>query len=125
MADWIGELAKLPLASQPGTRFRYSVATDVLGYLVQVISGMPFESFLKQRIFEPLGMVDTDFWVAPQKVERFAANYGPDAEAGPEGHRSAGDQPLHSTVKSAIRRRWTRFDDGRLSALRPNVAKQR
>ena len=82
LADWIGELAKLPLASQPGTRFRYSVATDVLGYLVQVISGMPFETFLKQRIFEPLGMIDTDFWVPPQKVERFAANYGPDAEAG-------------------------------------------
>jgi CubicO group peptidase (beta-lactamase class C family) len=82
LADWIGELAKLPLASQPGTRFRYSVATDVLGYLVQVISGMPFEAFLKQRIFEPLGMVDTDFWVPPQKVERFAANYGPDADAG-------------------------------------------
>ena len=82
LADWIGELAKLPLASQPGTRFRYSVATDVLGYLVQVISGMPFEAFLKQRIFEPLGMVDTDFWVPPEKVERFAANYGPDPEAG-------------------------------------------
>jgi CubicO group peptidase (beta-lactamase class C family) len=82
LADWIGEVAKLPLASQPGTRFRYSVATDVLGYLVQVISGMPFEAFLKQRIFEPLGMIDTDFWVPPEKVERFAANYGPDAETG-------------------------------------------
>ncbi len=82
MADWIGRLAKLPLASQPGTRFRYSVATDVLGYVVQVVSGMPFETFLRQRIFEPLGMSDTDFWVPPEKVERFAANYGPDAQAG-------------------------------------------
>jgi CubicO group peptidase (beta-lactamase class C family) len=82
LADWIGAVAKLPLASQPGTRFRYSVATDVLGYLVQVISGMPFEAFLEQRIFEPLAMSDTDFWVPPQKVERFAANYGPDADAG-------------------------------------------
>ena len=82
LADWIGELAKLPLAFQPGTRFRYSVATDVLGYLVQVISGMPFETFLKQCIFEPLGMIDTDFWVPAEKVERFAANYAPDAEAG-------------------------------------------
>ena len=82
LADWMGELTKLPLAYQPGTRFRYSVATDVLGYLVQVISGMPFDAFLKQRIFEPLGMIDTDFWVPPDKVERFAANYGPDPEAG-------------------------------------------
>jgi CubicO group peptidase (beta-lactamase class C family) len=82
LADWISELARLPLASQPGTRFRYSVATDVLGYLVQVISGMPFEAFLKQRIFEPLGMSDTDFWVPPEKIARFAANYGPDPDAG-------------------------------------------
>jgi CubicO group peptidase (beta-lactamase class C family) len=82
LADWINELGKLPLAHQPGTLFRYSVATDVLGYLVQVISELPFETFLKQRIFEPLGMIDTDFWVPPEKVVRFAANYGPDPEIG-------------------------------------------
>ncbi len=75
-------LAWLPLAHQPGSAWRYSMATDVLGYLVQVASGMPFEDFLKQRIFEPLGMVDTDFYVPEHKIERFAANYGPDEEGG-------------------------------------------
>jgi CubicO group peptidase (beta-lactamase class C family) len=78
----VHEMAKLPLASQPGTRFRYSVATDVVGYLVQVISGMPFDEFLRQRVFEPLGMVDTDFWVPPAKIERFATTYGPGEEGG-------------------------------------------
>jgi CubicO group peptidase (beta-lactamase class C family) len=79
---FVGEIAKLPLAHQPGTLFRYSVATDVLGFLVQVVSGMPFDEFLKQRIFEPLGMVDTDFYVPPEKIERFAATYGPDEQGG-------------------------------------------
>lgn len=74
-------LAALPLAHQPGTRFRYSVATDVLGYLVQVISGKPFADFLAERIFAPLGMVDTGFTVPAQKRDRFAALYGP-AEGG-------------------------------------------
>jgi len=73
----INAVAALPLAFQPGTAFRYSFATDVLGFLVQVVSGMPFDAFLKQRIFEPLGMTDTDFFVPAEKIERFAANYGP------------------------------------------------
>ncbi len=82
LADLVAAIARQPLASQPGTRFRYSVATDVLGYLVQVVAGMPFEAFLRQRIFEPLGMSDTDFHVPPEKIARFAANYGPDSEHG-------------------------------------------
>ena len=73
----IQELTQLPLAYHPGTAWRYSMATDVLGYLVQVVSGMPFEEFLKHRVFEPLGMVDTDFYVPEEKIARFAANYGP------------------------------------------------
>jgi len=75
-------VASLPLAHQPGTAFRYSMATDVLGYLVQVVSGQPFDEYLKQNIFEPLGMTDTFFSVPPEKVERFSAIYGPDKEAG-------------------------------------------
>lgn len=78
----INEVAKLPLAHQPGSAWRYSVATDVLGYLVQVVSGMPFEDFLKRRIFDPLGMVDTGFYVPPAKVARFAACYGLDLVKG-------------------------------------------
>jgi CubicO group peptidase (beta-lactamase class C family) len=79
---FVAQIAKLPLAHQPGTAFRYSVATDVLGYLVQGVSGTPFDEFLKQRIFAPLGMEDTDFYVPGEKVGRFAATYGPDAENG-------------------------------------------
>jgi len=78
----IEKVSKLPLAFQPGTMFRYSFATDVLGYLVQVVSGMPFDEFLRSRIFEPLHMEDTDFYVPPEKVLRFTSVYGPDEKAG-------------------------------------------
>jgi len=81
-AEIVGAVAKLPLVYQPGTQFRYSFATDVLGYLVQVVAGMPFDQFLQQRIFEPLGMVDTDFWVPSEKVDRFAAVYSQDELGG-------------------------------------------
>ena len=78
----VGAVAKLPLVSQPGTQYRYSFATDVLGYLVQVVAAMPFAQFLQQRIFEPLGMVDTDFWVPSEKLDRFAAVYSLDELGG-------------------------------------------
>ncbi len=73
--------ARLPLAFHPGTGFRYSMSIDLLGYIIQLASGQLFDEFLKERIFEPLGMVDTAFWVPPEKVDRLAALYGP-AEAG-------------------------------------------
>jgi len=68
--------ADIPLAFQPGTDWRYGISIDLLGYIVQVASGQPFDEFLKERIFDPLGMVDTDFWVPPEKLGRFAAMYG-------------------------------------------------
>jgi len=68
-------LAELPLAHQPGTAWEYSMATDVLGRLIEVISGQKFGAFLKARIFEPLGMVDTDFHVPADKQDRFAKLY--------------------------------------------------
>lgn len=77
LKDFVQELAGLPLAHQPGTVFHYSVAIDVLGYLVEIISGMRFDDFLRQRIFEPLNMVDTGFWVPPEKAHRLAVMYGP------------------------------------------------
>jgi CubicO group peptidase (beta-lactamase class C family) len=58
------------------------MATDVLGGLVQAVSGLPFGEFLRQRIFEPLGMIDTAFAVPPEKLARFAANYGPQEQGG-------------------------------------------
>jgi CubicO group peptidase (beta-lactamase class C family) len=65
----------VPLRYQPGQAWMYSLATDVCGALVEVISGMPFAQYLQETIFGPLGMKDTSFFVAPDKIDRFAANY--------------------------------------------------
>jgi CubicO group peptidase (beta-lactamase class C family) len=70
-------LARMPLAYQPGSRWRYSLSTDVLARVIEVLSGLRFDAFLQQRLFEPLGMHDTAFWVPPEKRERFTAMYAP------------------------------------------------
>jgi CubicO group peptidase (beta-lactamase class C family) len=80
LEQMVAKLGEIPLAYQPGTQWRYSVSTDVLGRLVEVVSGERFDSFLKQRLFGPLGMVDTDFDVAPEKQDRFTTNYRPTAD---------------------------------------------
>jgi len=82
LEGWMDALAGLPLAFQPGTAWNYSMATDVCGYLVQVLADKPFAEVLHDEIFEPLGMPDTAFYVPPNKVARFAANYGPVSEGG-------------------------------------------
>lgn len=68
-------LAALPLVQQPGTVWRYSMANDLLGYLISIVSGMSFDAFLTQRLFEPLGMVDTGFYVPAAKRRRLATLY--------------------------------------------------
>jgi CubicO group peptidase (beta-lactamase class C family) len=73
--EFIKRVAKLPLNSQPGTEWHYSISVDIQGYIVQKLSGMPFEKFLEQRIFKPLGMVDTAFYVPKDKLNRFAEYY--------------------------------------------------
>lgn len=73
--DMIEKLATLPLEFSPGEAWNYSVSTDVLGYLVGKISGMPFETFLQERILGPLGMTDTGFHVPEDKAARFCACY--------------------------------------------------
>jgi CubicO group peptidase (beta-lactamase class C family) len=82
----IEDLAKIPLEFSPGEAWNYSVSTDVIGYLVGKISGMPFEQFLKERIFNPLGMNDTDFFVPADKAHRFAACYSADPKGGMTFH---------------------------------------
>lgn len=71
--------AALPLAHEPGARFTYSVSTDVLGRVVEVVAGKPLDEVLRERIFEPLGMTDTAFWVDPESddAHRLAALYVP------------------------------------------------
>jgi CubicO group peptidase (beta-lactamase class C family) len=76
LQEFTHKLAQLPLIHQPGKGWRYGESPEVLGYLVELISGMSYDSFLKQRIFEPLGMVDTDFGLLEAKPERSARLYG-------------------------------------------------
>lgn len=71
----VNQLAELPLEFSPGTAWNYSVSTDVLGYLVQLLSGQPFEEYLREHIFEPLNMPDTGFQVHDDQLDRFAACY--------------------------------------------------
>ena len=71
----IDKLGKIPLLHQPGERWHYSVSVDVQGYLVEKLSGQPFAEFLKQRIFDPLGMKDTAFYVPADKLNRFVSFY--------------------------------------------------
>ena len=75
LADSMNKLSEIPLVHEPGERWTYGLSTDVLGYLVEVVSRMPFEEFLQTRLFEPLGMVDTAFSVPLEKLDRFAALY--------------------------------------------------
>jgi CubicO group peptidase (beta-lactamase class C family) len=76
LAEMIDELATLPLATQPGARWHYSVGIDVAARLIEVISGQPLGEFLHERLFAPLGMVDTGFGVAGADLGRLAAMYG-------------------------------------------------
>ena len=75
LADMVEQLSALPLEFSPGERWNYSVATDVLAYLVEVLSGQRFDEFLQELIFNPLGMVDTGFNIRDDQVERFASCY--------------------------------------------------
>jgi CubicO group peptidase (beta-lactamase class C family) len=78
---FVDAMAKLPLAYQPGTRWMYSVGVDIQGYLVEKLSGQTFPEFLRTRLFEPLGMIDTGFFVPVDKMSRVATVYGWNKEA--------------------------------------------
>jgi len=77
--QWLKALGELPLSFQPGDRFHYSHATDVLGFLVGRVEGKPIGQVLQDRIFGPLGMKDTSFWLSPEKRDRLARLYQADA----------------------------------------------
>ncbi len=110
LADRVTDLADFPLAFQPGTRWEYSVGIDVLGRVIEVVSGQPLDQFFAQEIFEPLGMQDTGFHVPPGAGERFASLYTPlagdamalnSAETGTDTLRlvdQAGESPFERTT---------------------------
>ena len=80
LQDMMTKLGKVPLLYQPGTRWHYSVSTDVLGRVIEVASGKPLDEFFAERIFKPLDMKDSGFFVPDDKLDRFAANHGIDAK---------------------------------------------
>ena len=75
LSDMINTLKDVPLEFSPSTAWNYSVSTDVLGHLIEIISGKSFDEFLKENIFNKLNMKDTDFFVPKEKLDRFTANY--------------------------------------------------
>ncbi len=94
LVEKVPRVATLPLAHQPGKGWTYSVGIDVVGHIVELVSGQPLDVFMRERIFEPLGMVDTDFYAPPEKQERLATLYVPgpgggllDVTAVPEANR--------------------------------------
>jgi CubicO group peptidase (beta-lactamase class C family) len=79
--EWLSGLGTLPLAYQPGERFQYGHSSDVLGFLIGRVEGKPFREVLRERIFAPLNMADTDFWLPQAKRDRLANLYSYDAKA--------------------------------------------
>ncbi|MEB8341201.1 serine hydrolase domain-containing protein [Streptomyces endophyticus] len=80
--EWMKRLGTLPLMHQPGERWQYQIASDLLGVLVARVSGQSFDAFLRERVFEPLGMQDTGFHVPAEDIDRLPPLYAPDPATG-------------------------------------------
>jgi CubicO group peptidase (beta-lactamase class C family) len=91
IADEVKKLAQLPLTNQPGEAYEYGLNTDVLGYLIEVVSGQTLDKFFQERIFTPLGMKDTHFFLPEEKLPRLSGVYVSD-EAG--GIKKLSDEPV-------------------------------
>jgi CubicO group peptidase (beta-lactamase class C family) len=87
--EWIAGLGSLPLLDQPGERWRYNTGATVAGILIERVAGAPLDEVLSKRVFEPLGMTDTGFFVPPGKLDRFTSMYAPSEVAGMYGGGSA------------------------------------
>jgi CubicO group peptidase (beta-lactamase class C family) len=130
LANMAQELGNIPLLHHPGTAWNYGMSTDVLGYLVEVVSGMPFEEFLKTRIFNPLGMNDTAFSVPDEKAHRYATLYKPAEDggiqviknapvsSGPLSFFHSGGAGLQSTAADYLRFCQMLLNDGELDGVR-------
>jgi CubicO group peptidase (beta-lactamase class C family) len=80
--EWMRQLGELPLVCQPGERWLYNTGSDVLGVLIARASGQPLEDFLRERLFTPLGMIDTGFSVPPESLDRLPTEYATDPATG-------------------------------------------
>ena len=114
--------SRLPLLCQPGTEWNYSVATDVLGRVVEVASGQPLDQFLAERVFAPLGMKETSFFVEGEAAGRLAALYTPDLLTGKATRADrVGEAALHPP-SALLGRRGVGVDGGGLSPVHPDAA---
>ncbi len=99
----IQQLSEMPLQFNPGSRWNYGVSTDVVGRLVEIISGQDLKSYFHEHIFKPLGMVDTDFGIPEEKIDRYATAYGAD-DAGAMTVLDSGRKARSNGEVAAIRR---------------------
>ena len=130
LAELVEKAAALPLLAQPGTAWNYSIATDVLGRLVEVISGQPFDRFLTERVLAPLGMAETGFRVTDEQMPRFAALYTRGADGLPtlmddvptsifrKSRLSSGGGGLVSTTDDYLRFCRCMLNKGELNGVR-------
>jgi CubicO group peptidase (beta-lactamase class C family) len=95
LRDMVATLASMPLEFSPGTRWNYSVSTDVVGHLIELISGQSLDDYLREHVFEPLDMRDTAFAVSDSQVPRLTANYG----RGADGTLRLSDDPEQSQFR--------------------------
>jgi len=96
--SFVENLSKLPLYYEPGQGWRYSVSTDVCGYLIEQFSGQPLDVYLSENILEPLGMIDTHFEVPAEKIDRFVTHYKPTKS----GSIEAADHPSDSRYTKKV-----------------------
>ena len=130
LANMIQKLGDMPLIHHPGDAWKYGMSTDVLGYLVEIVSGMPFATFLRTRIFEPLGMHDTGFSVRVENANRYSKIYDYvkgsglkqiekiHAATGPLSFFHSGGGGLQSTAADYLRFCQMVLNDGELDGVR-------
>ena len=125
LAHYVRDLAAQPLLVHPSTGWNYSVGLEVAGRVIEVVSGQTFREFLKERLFDPLGMVDTDFFVPDEKLDRFAVNYLPTPRRRHRGRGRSGDQRLPDRPEGRDGRLRPGRNGRRLPAVRPDARERR
>lgn len=105
LAHQMDVLGTLPLLFEPGSAWNYGVSTDVVGRLVEVLSGLPLDAYFQRHIYEPLGMRDTAFWVPPEQQHRLATHYvGDAADPSKPGLRNAEHLPYEGAYRKPVAR---------------------
>ena len=125
LAEAVRRLATAPLNHQPGTTFHYGFSIDVLGRLVEVVSGKPLDQFFEERIFRPLGMKDTAFFVPEEKWNRLAVLYTPKKGWRHRTLDRPGARELQEEADAAVGRSGFGIDPRRLCAIRHHAAERR